>query len=173
MHEPFLQRASDPALSGDGREALGAFLTLRLADRAGERTGGDEDALAYQARATREYLQDLAPCEEVTHLSEIVRIAAAVGRGKSTHLLCAPLLAYAYWLEQELRLEEALDVVETAQRIKHLLPQEVVSSMLQRARIQRLAGRLHEAREAYTTARARADEIGDRHSVLLSRIGDA
>jgi tetratricopeptide (TPR) repeat protein len=173
MHEPFLERASDPELAGDDRIALAGFLTLRFADRAGDFREEEKEALAYQARATNDYLDDLEPSEEVTHLREIVRVATAVGRGKSTHLLSAPLLAFAYWLEQELRLAEALDVVETAQRIKGLTPSEVVRSSLQQARIQRLTGRLDEARRTYAAAGARAEEMGDRHSVLLSRIGDA
>lgn len=173
MHEPFLERASEPECEGDGTVPLGGFLTLRFADRAGDYKPGDEEALAYQARATKDFLADLPPSEEVTHLRGIVRVAAAVGRGASPHLLCAPVLAFAYWLEQELRLTEALDVVETAQRIKDLLPEEVVSSLLQRARIQRLLGRLEDARRTYAAAGTRADELGDRHSALLSRIGDA
>ena len=174
MHEPFLERASAGGTDGEGSSALGAFLTLRFADRAADRTPQQIEALAYQARATRDYLRDLPTGPEVSHLREIVRVAAVVGRRGSRHLLCAPLLAFAYWLEQELRLEEALDVVDTARRIRDgLTASDVVATLLQRARILRLLGRFQEARVTYETARAKAAEIGDSHSILLGRIGDA
>jgi len=173
MHEPFLERASAGGTDGAGSSALGAFLTLRFADRAAERDDGQKEALAYQARATLDFLDDLTPSPEVTHLVEITKVARAVGRGSSNHLLCAPLLAFAYWLEQELRLEEALDVVDSAQRIGGLTPSEVVAATLQRARILRLLGQFDEARQAYAAAGVKAKAAGDSHSVLLSRIGDA
>lgn len=173
MHEPFLERASAGEADGAGSSAVGGFLTLRFADRAAERADGQKEALAYQARATRDFLDDLPPSPEVAHLIEITKVARAVARGSSNHLLCAPLLAFAYWLEQELRLEEALDVVNSVQRIGGLTPSEVVAATLQRARILRLLGQFDEARQAYAAAGVNAKAAGDSHSVLLSRIGDA
>ena len=172
MHEPFLERASSEETGGSA--ALGGFLTLRFVDRVVDRTPNDTKALAYQARATLDYLADFEPSPEMTHLQNITRVAGAVARRASQHLLCAPLLAFAYWLEQELRLNEALDVVDTTQRIgQGLKPGEVVSVLLQRARILRLLGQFDDARRAYAAAGKQADAVGDSHSVLLSRIGDA
>lgn len=45
--------------------------------------------------------------------------------------------------------------------------------MLQRGRVLRLIGRFDEARGAYDDARRRAISVGDTHSALLGRIGDA
>jgi tetratricopeptide (TPR) repeat protein len=173
MHEPFLERAGEEGVDDGGSTALGAFLALRFADRAADRADGMAEALAYQARATLDYLDDLEASPEVTHLVEITKVARAVARGKSAHLLCPPMLAFAYWLEQELRLSEALDVVDSVHRITGLEASDVVAATLQRARILRLSGRFDEARAAYAAAGTKAHACGDSHSLLLSRIGDA
>lgn len=176
LHEPFLERAADPALADFGQHALGAFLTLRLIDRF---TVGawetPEAALEYQTQATRDYVLDLQPqSPETGHLLEIVRVADAVRTGGNRRLLWSPLHAYAYWLEQELRLSEALDVVDTALRLNDgAAVSEETAANLQRGRVLRLLGRFDAAREAYETARARAMSVGDMHSALHGRIGDA
>ncbi len=175
LHEAFLARAAEPG-NEDGRHALGAFLTLRLADRFDP---SDEPAhplaLAYQVRATRDYLTDLEPQDvEATHLLQVVRMADAVQQGSSRAILWPPLLAYASWLEQELWLPEALDVVETALRLDDAAaPGEAIAALLQRARILRLLGRLEDAKQSYEAARVRAVAMGDTHSQLLGRIGQA
>lgn len=175
LHEPFLARASQPGAEL-GRHALGAFLTLRLADR----FRPDEEpshplALAYQVRATRDYLLDLHPHNaEVKYLLEVVRLADAVQKGGGRSLLWPPLLGYAHWLEQELQLDEALDVVETSLGLGDgCAPGEEIAALLQRGRILRQLGRLEEARASYDDGRARAVVAGDTHSALLGRIGDA
>jgi tetratricopeptide (TPR) repeat protein len=175
LHEPFLARASEPGAE-HGRHALGAFLTLRLADR----FRPDEEpshplALAYQIRATRDYLLDLHPQNaEVKHLLEVVRLAEAVQKGRARSLLWPPLLAFAHWLEQELRLEEALDTVETTLGLNDgTASTEEVAALLQRGRILRQLGRLEEARTSYQAGRTKAHTQGDAHSELLGRIGDA
>jgi tetratricopeptide (TPR) repeat protein len=175
LHEPFLARASEPGAE-HGRHALGAFLTLRLADR----FRPDEEpshplALAYQIRATRDYLLDLHPQNaEVKHLLEVVRLADAVQKGAVRSTLWPPLLAYAFWLEENLQLEQALDTVETALGLNdESEPTEEIAALLQRARVLRLLGRLEEARISYEAARKQAVAAGDVHSTLLARIGDA
>jgi tetratricopeptide (TPR) repeat protein len=176
LHEPFLERAADPALADSGQQALGAFLTLRLIDRFAVDAGPTPpQALEYQTQATRDYLLDLHPqAAEAGHLLEIVRVADAVQCGGNRRLLWAPLQAYAYWLEQELRLSEALDVVDTGLRLNdgHAVSEETAAK-LQSGRILRLLGRFDEARNVYEAARARAMSVGDMHSALLGRIGDA
>src|SRR5262245_16353877 len=110
MHEPFLERASG---DGDTRgQALGAFLTLPLIDRVATEPGAlKSEAMAYQLRACASYLDEQHPdSEEITHLREIVRVARTASESGNKRLLWAPMLAFAYWLEQELRLEESLDV---------------------------------------------------------------
>ncbi len=175
LHEPFLARASEPGAEL-GRHALGAFLTLRLVDR----FRPDEEpahplALAYQIRATRDYLHDLHPqTPEATHLLEVVRLADAVQKGSVRSLLGPPLLAYAFWLEEELQLEEALDVVETTLGLNDgKASAEEIAALLHRGRILRQLGHLEEARASYEAGRVKAVGAGDTHSALLSRIGDA
>jgi tetratricopeptide (TPR) repeat protein len=175
LHEPFLARASEPGAE-HGRHALGAFLTLRLADR----FRPDEEpshplALAYQIRATREYLVDLHPQNpEAKHLLEVVRLADAVQKGGARSILWPPLLAYAYWLEEQLHLDEALDAVETALGLNDGgAPTEEVAALLQRGRVLRLVGKFDDARQSYGAARQHAEKLGDTHSTFLARIGDA
>lgn len=176
LHEPFLERAADPKYQEWGQHSLGAFLTLRLVDRFNARaTEMPRGALEYQINATRDYLLDLRPQNaETGHLLEMVRVAEAVVNGGKRQLLWSPLLAYAFWLEEELRLNEALDALDTALRLSDgTCVNEEAAANLQRGRVLRLLGRLDEARAAYETARDRALSVGDMHSVLLTRIGEA
>jgi tetratricopeptide (TPR) repeat protein len=132
-------------------------------------------ALAYQIRATRDYLLDLdPPTPEVTHLLEGVRLAEAGQKTEKRSLLWPPLLAYSNWLEQELQLAQALDVVETARGLDDgTAATEQIAALLQRGRVLRLLGRLEEARASYDQGRAKAVAAGDSHSALLGRIGNA
>jgi len=175
LHEPFLARAAEPGAEF-GRHALGAFLTLRLADRfRPEEEPAHPLALAYQVRATRDYLLDLRPQnEEAAYLLEIVRLAEKVQKGGARSVLGPPLLAYAFWLEEDLHLPEALDVVETALGLTHgTSPTEEIAALLQRGRVLRLMGQFDDARATYRAAKDRATSVRDQHSILLARIGDA
>ncbi|GIW52245.1 MAG: hypothetical protein KatS3mg081_1600 [Gemmatimonadales bacterium] len=176
MHEPFLEHMADHRYRERGAYTLGAFLVMRLVDRYAVEAGYNHpDALAYQENSTLEYVLKLDQDDpEVGHLMELIRVSNQVRMGGKRKLLWAPLLAYAYWLEQELRLKEALDVVETAMRMDDgTASEKVVAAFLQQARILRLMGYFDLARESYKDARERAEAMGDTHGVLLSRIGDA
>lgn len=171
LHEPFLERAQRHDV--DQRSALAGFLTLRLVDQfAANRAPLHPDAIAHQCTATGDFLSEFDPPEaEVNHLSEIVRLAQAV-RPSDVRLLWAPLLAYAHWLERELRLDEALDVLDTTMRLSgDGMGEEVIACWLQRGRTLRRMGRFDHARESYEAAGTLAAERGDTHSELLSRIG--
>lgn len=174
LHEPFLRRAADAADGHESGVALGGFLTLRLADIFDQRLDTlSADALIYQIQATADYLHDLHPVTaEVKHMQEIVRTAHSAFERRNRRVLWPPLLAYAFWLEQEIRLDEALDVLDTAMRLSVEEPgEEEVATMLQRARVLRLSGALDEARDEYAAAGELAMRIGDAHSERLSRIG--
>jgi tetratricopeptide (TPR) repeat protein len=87
-------------------------------------------------------------------------------------MLFPPLLAFAYWLERQLRLAEALDVLDTATRLSDGgVGEEEVQLWLQRGRVLRLSGRFDDAMDAYRSAGDLARAMEDRHSELLSRIG--
>ncbi|NIM48130.1 MAG: hypothetical protein GTN78_20625 [Gemmatimonadales bacterium] len=175
LHEPFLERAAESDAESSSR-ALGAFLTMRLVDQFDQdRNPIRPEALAYQIRATRDYLRDLhPPTVEVNHLGELVRVADGIRQSRAVQLLVPPLLAFAFWLEQELRVDEALDVLETGLRLcGGSLSEEAIAARLQLGRVLRLAGRLEEAGQSYTSAGQLAAEAGDTHSEFLSRIGCA
>ncbi len=174
LHEPFLERAADKESHEIGSTGLGAFLTMRLADQfAADRDDVSRDAVRYQITATRKFLDDLYPrTPEVTSLREIVRVAGVAVDVRDNRLLFPPLMAFAFWLEQELRLEEALDVLGTALHLSDgRSGEEEVAGFLQKARVLRLSGRYDDARTAYQRGGKIAASIGDKHSVLLSQIG--
>lgn len=176
LHEPFLERAADPTAAGNGDLSLGAFLTMRLVDqfRPGL-IGSHPGALAYQAKATWDFLTGLtSDAPDLNYLREIVRIAESTLKSRNVPMLWPPMLAFAHWLEGELRLAEALDVLDTTTRLASGEPiEEQVAAGLHRGRVLRLAGRLQESRDAYTAAGKLASYMGDTHSELLSRIGRA
>ncbi len=176
LHEPFLQRAADSDTEPSSTHALGAFLTMRLVDQfTADRSPPQSDALAYQIRATSDFVHDLhPPTVEGNHLLEIVRVAHGVGEAGTARVLWPPLLAFAYWLEQQLRLPEAHDVLETGLRLcDGQVGEEEVAAHLQLGRVLRLSGRFPESRESYAKAGRLASRLGDTHSTLLSRIGQA
>jgi tetratricopeptide (TPR) repeat protein len=176
LHEPFLERAADTEEqeAGGSGNGLGAFLTLRLIDQfSADREKIHREATAYQVTATGEFLNDIYPrTPEVTHLRELVRVAGTALDTKDRRLLLPPLMAFAFWLEQELRLEEAQDVLKTALQLSDGRDgEEEVAAHLQYARVLRMQGDFEGARESYARSGTLAAAIGDKHSVMLSQIG--
>jgi tetratricopeptide (TPR) repeat protein len=174
LHEPFLERAADKDSHDTGSNGLAAFLTMRLVDQfAADREDVSREAVRYQIAATRKFLEDLYPRNpEVTSLREIVRVAGAAIDVRDRRLLFSPLMAFAFWLEQELRLEEALDVLDSALNLSDgRSAEEEVAGLLQKARVLRLSGKFDDARAAYQKGGKIAANVGDKHSVLLSQIG--
>lgn len=156
---------------------MGGFLAMRLVDHFadGRIVETSRSAREYQVKATSEFVAQLFPrTVEVNHLSEIVRVAAGAARTGTVRVMWPPLLAFAYWLEQEVRYDEALDVLTTALRLQDGgKGEEEVAASLQRARVLRRAGRFDEACEGYAAAGDLAVQLADRRSELLSRIGRA
>jgi tetratricopeptide (TPR) repeat protein len=177
LHEPFLRHAADPGDGASGGHALGGFLTMRLVDQyAWERARPPQEALDYQIKATRDYLGDLRPrTVETNHLLDIVATADKVRTIDGRRLFWAPLLAFAYWLEAELRLDESYDVLETAERLgtESEPHEELIAMHLQRARVLRVSGRFDDSREGYVRAGQLANAHGDTRSEFRSRIGRA
>jgi len=169
LHEAFLERAS---ARPPEPYALSAFLVLRLVDSV-VRGVLAPSALDYQAAACDEHLAEtVGPSVERNYLHEIVRIARATRDAKTSRILFPPLLAYAFWLEDELRLPEALDVLDTAWRISDGRDaDEEVRVLLQRGRTLRKASRYDDARGAYAAAMAMAEALQDRHSSFMARVG--
>ena len=174
LHEPFLQRAATNEAHDDGGAGLAAFLAMRLVDQfcAGDKEL-NTDAVKYQCNATKNFVADIRPQTDTTSLlSEIIVVADSALEARDRRLLFSPLLAFAYCLEQEVRLEEALDVLETALRLSDGRDaDEEVAAYLQQGRVLRLSGSLHEALTSYQSGGDMARRLGDTHSELLSRIG--
>jgi tetratricopeptide (TPR) repeat protein len=176
LHEPFLRRAADAEAETSSSHALGAFLTMRLVDQfAADRQPPHSAALTYQIRATRDFLTGLhPPTIEGNHLLQIVRVAEGIGGSGKVRMLWPPLLAFGYWLENELRLDEAMDVLESGRRLSgEDVGEEDVAALLQLGRVLRRAGRYEESREAYENGGALAARRGDTHSEMRSRVGRA
>lgn len=178
-HAAFLERlagASSPA-SARARLGQGAFVTLRLVDLLGP--AGATLPLAafqYQLAATERSCHNLpGDSTETAHLSGLVQAAADAFRARNVQLVAPALLAYAHYLEDELRLPEALDVLETTLRVggAALGSGDRIATRLRVARVLRKLNAFDAAERAYDAAGALAAASGDRHSELLSRIGRA
>jgi tetratricopeptide (TPR) repeat protein len=180
-HAVFLQRAAhaSPASARglQARLAQGAFLALRLIDLLDpERQPVHPDAFRYQCVATERFFRNLrAASTEGAHLQALVVSAGSAERDADASLLWPGLFAYAHYLENELRLEEALDVLGTLRQVGagRLTVADAVALSLRAGRVNRKLSRFDEAEEAYLEAGRVALSAGDQHSELLSRVGRA
>jgi tetratricopeptide (TPR) repeat protein len=176
-HAAFLSRLGGGADANaiEARLGQGAFLTLRLVDLLrGDRAPPHPDAFHYQHLATERFCRDLeSGLPEETHLKGLVRTAADAFRLGDARLIVPALLAYALFLEDDARSEEAIDVLETTLRTggDRLPVADAVAATLRLARVNRKLARFEEAEAAYGRAGHLAMAGGDGYSVLLSRIG--
>jgi len=178
-HAIFLQRAArSPHGKGvESRLGQGAFLVLRLIDLLSPaREVVHPDAFAYQRAATERFCQELRPTStEGSHLQGLVSSVAAAHRTGDVRLLLPALLAYAHYLENDLHLQEALDVLRTLRQVggERVASADVVAVALRIGRVNRKLNRFDEAEQAYEEAAGLALSAGDHHGELLSRIGRA
>lgn len=176
-HAVFLTRLASAANGNaiDVRLGQGAFLTLRLVDLLSrDHEPSHPDAFTYQHRATERFCRDLQ-CggPEEAHLKGLVGTAADSYRSGDSRLIAPALLAYALYLEDDARYEEALDVLETTLQVggERLRVADAVAATLRLARVNRKLARFADAETAYVHAGQLAAAAGDRYAVLLSRIG--
>jgi len=178
-HAIFLQRVSGPesATTLEARLGQGAFLALRLVDLlAPDRAPVSKDAFHYQWVATDRFCRELhAAATEGAHVHGIAASSADSYRLGDIQLISPALFAYAHFLEAELRLEEALDVLTTLLVVvgNRLSSTDAVAAQLRFARVHRKLNRFDEADAAYAEAGELATLADDRYSALLSRIGRA
>src|SRR6266704_5200595 len=178
-HAIFLQRVSGPesATTLEARLGQGAFLALRLVDLlAPDRGPVSQDAFHYQWAATDRFCRELlAAATEGAHVHGIAESASDAYRLGDIRLVSPALFAYAHFLETELRLEEALDVLMSLLLVvgNRLSSTDAVAAQLRFARVHRKLNRFDEADAAYTEAGELATLAGDCYSGLLSRIGRA
>ena len=178
-HAVFLHRMAGAVQPSalEPRFGRAAFLALRLVDLLGpEHATLHPDAFHYQHAATARCCRDLPPgATETSHLLGLVRGTSDAFPQRSTELVLPALFAYAHFLEDEMRLEESVDVLDTLLRIggEKLLPSDAVGARLRRARVYRKLNAFDAAERSYAEGGALAATIGDTHSELLSRIGRA
>jgi len=178
-HAIFLQRVSGNAspTSLEARLGQGAFLALRLVDLlAPGREPVSPDAFHYQCVATDRFCRELrGTSPEGAHVHGTTASAADAYRLGDVRQVVPALLAYAHFLEDELRLDEALDVLATLLEVggERLAASDAVAARLRIARVSRKLNRFDEAEAAYAEAGELAAARGDRYSELLSRIGRA
>src|SRR2546430_16268772 len=176
-HAVFLHRLAGESPSSALEPQLGraAFVALRLVDLLGpEYPTLNPDAFRYQHVATARCCRDLPPgATEGSHLVGLVQGTHDAFQQGSVGLVLPALFAYEHYLEDEMRLEEALDVLDTLLQVggAQLTPADAVGARLRRARVYRKLNEFDAAEESYAEGGALAATIGDTHSELLSRIG--
>ena len=176
-HAPFLERARverDDDREVTARLALAAYVTARLVDRLHEGATDQEsrEAFAWQVDAVRRHLSDLPPeLPETAHLVGILEAVPPAGQAPAG--LRLGLTAYAYFLEHEARLAEALDVLALASRChgKAIPAGEFAAMALFAARLRRLQARWAAANASYAAAEEAGQATGDMVTVLRSRLG--
>lgn len=137
--------------------------------------GDDVDAqegLLWQLDAVRRHLRELpTDSPESAHLHGVTD-AVIVGSRPFAGLRLS-LMAYAYFLEHEGRLEEALEILSLAVRTHggEVPPGDFAAAALFTGRLNRLLARWTEATNAYLAAEAAAEREGDRVVALRARLG--
>jgi tetratricopeptide (TPR) repeat protein len=177
---PFLNRARVEREHGrdvGARIALGAYLGARLVDRrlTLSEAPDEVEGFRWQFESTRKFLEDLPPDEaEVAHLLGIVEAVNSDPTHRDAVLRMA-LVAFAYFLEHEARLEEALDVLTlTGRTYKTEIPLVDAATMsLFVARLNRMLARWDRANQAYALAEVAGQNGRDLSTVMLARIGRA
>jgi len=130
------------------------------------------EGFAWQVAAVRRHLSDLpGESPEAAHLRGITE--AVPSDPKPTPALRLCLTAYAYFLEHEARLDEALDVLGLASRAHgaSVPAPEFASIALFAGRLNRLLARWAAANTCYERAEQAAQSSGDIVTVLRSRLG--
>ncbi len=176
-HAPFLERArTERERERDlaARLAVAAYVVARLVDRLLEGVHGEDmlEAFAWQTEAVRRHLSDLpGDAPEAAHLLGIVD--AVVPTGRAAPGLRLSLTAYAYFLEHEARLFEALDVLELSAKTHggQIPAGEFSAIALFAGRLRRLLALWGQANASYSAAEEAAHATGDPVTVLRSRLG--
>jgi tetratricopeptide (TPR) repeat protein len=174
----FLNRArSEREQSRDvpARIALGAYLTARLVGRCLGLTDSpdEQEGFRWQLDSTRKFLEDLPAAEpEISHLLGIAESVTSSPAHRDAVLRMA-LIAYAYYLEHEARLEEALEVLGLSARTyrTEIPPVDAATLALFVARLNRLLARWDRANQAYELAESAGISVRDASTTLLARIG--
>jgi tetratricopeptide (TPR) repeat protein len=179
-HEEFLERARLERERGDlgaSRGALAGYLLARLIERSldGLATEEERQAYAWQLDSARRYVSELGDSgPEARHLEGLLEALRAT-EGSCTSAVRLALNAFAYFLENEGRLAEALDVLGLAARTHgaSIPADDFASVALFAGRLNRLQARFDAATAAYAAAEEGALAVADANARLISRLGRA
>ena len=171
---PFLEHADREQDETRAGIALTAFAVGRLIARwlARGREAGVGIDLPPELKATQVRLRELPPADaEVGHLTRIVDALDVADA--ATAALGNYLLAYAAYLEQEARVEEALDAVALATRAygTGIAAGDFAVCALTAGRLNRLLARWEAAATCYEAAEVTGREHGDVVFALRGRLG--
>ncbi len=176
----FLDRARAEREQGNelgSRTALGAYLVARLFDRR-LRLSSEPDEVEgfnWQLQSTQRFLRELPSDQpEAAHLLGIVESVCIEERHRATIMRMAAL-AFAYYLEHEGRLEEALDMLGLAAHTygSGIPVGELPTLALFIGRIHRALAHWDAAGRAYGMAEQAGQRCGELNEVMLARIGQA
>jgi tetratricopeptide (TPR) repeat protein len=176
-HEPFLERARvqrELDCDASARLALGAYVVARLIDKLHKLDNDPEllEAFRWQLHAVRRHIDDLpGDSPETAHLAGV--IGAVSDQGPPTPNLWMSLTAYAYFLEHEARLEEALEMLMLAARChgRETPPSDFAAYALFAGRLNRQLARWDAATACYAAAEEAGVSIGDPVCALRGRLG--
>lgn len=179
-HEPFLERARlqrEQEQDASARLALGAYIVARLVDRllSADINEHAREGFRWQLESVRRHVDELPSDEpETAHLAGVVAAVPDAGPPPSA-TLWKSLTAYAYFLQNEGRLEESLEVLSLAVRAQGsaLNPVDFVSYALFAGKLNRRLARWDSATACYQAALEGATTIGDHNRVLRARLGHA
>jgi tetratricopeptide (TPR) repeat protein len=176
-HEPFLERARlqrEQERDESARLALGAYVVARLLDKLLLFESGPDavEGFRWQLEAVRRHVHDLpSDSPETAHLTGIVSAVPLEGPPSSS--LWMSLTAYAYYLENEGRLEESLEMLTLAARTEgcHTPIEDFTAYALFAGRLNRLLARWDVALACYRAAEEAGGQSGDALSMLRGRLG--
>jgi hypothetical protein len=178
-HAPFLERARLEREHGQdelARLALAGYVVARLVDRLLSKPAGSEahEGFLWQLEAVRRHIRDLpGDLPETAHLSGITEAVST--NGQSLAPLRLGLTAYAYFLEHEGRLEEALDSISLAVRTHggRIPPADLAACALFCGRLHRLLAHWESATACYRAAEEAGHITGDPTATLRGQLGIA
>ncbi|HJR17178.1 MAG TPA: tetratricopeptide repeat protein [Gemmatimonadales bacterium] len=176
-HEPFLERARvqrEQDREASARLALGGYVIARLIDNLLliKNDPDSREAFRWQLHAVRRHIGELpGDSPETAHLSGIV--AGVPEHGPPPPSLWMSLTAYAYYLEHEARLDEALETLMLAVRSQgqEATPADFAAYALFAGRLNRQLARWDRASACYNSAEEAALTAGDPVCALRSRLG--
>jgi tetratricopeptide (TPR) repeat protein len=179
-HRSFLRRARqqrEHRCEVDSQLALAAFLVASLVDRMHRATQDSDDSEGYrwQLRSTRHFIQELPENHaECAHLGALIDAMDQALPPKHAAVRMS-LVSYAYFLNQEARLEEALDILELAAKTHDggCPAEEYASIAMFVGRVNRRLARFPAAERAYREAQSTAEATGDHRTALFSQLGMA